>query len=97
MINDLFVAASVKGTEERLNAACIPYANEEKDAYRNYMKAWDSLDDKESFMRQTGIRSAFVLTDRTVTLIKIHLQRCSSSVRTSTGLSECRSRTMHRC
>ena len=52
MINDLLVAASVKGTEERLNAAGIPYEIEENDAYRNYMKAWDSLEDKESYMRQ---------------------------------------------
>ncbi|MBQ6456783.1 MAG: HaeIII family restriction endonuclease [Mogibacterium sp.] len=52
MINDLFVAACVKGTEERLNAAGIPYEIEENDAYRAYMNAWESSDKKDDLMRQ---------------------------------------------
>lgn len=52
MINDLFVAACVKGTEERLKAAGIPYEIEENDAYRGYMSAWENSDSQDELMRQ---------------------------------------------
>ena len=49
MINNLLVAACVKGTEERLKAAGIPYVIEENDAYRNYMSIWNRSKRKEGF------------------------------------------------
>lgn len=52
MINDLLVAACVKGTIERLENAGIPYEIEENDAYRDYMSAWENSDEKELLMRK---------------------------------------------
>ena len=52
MINNLLVAACVKGTEERLKAAGIPYVIEENDAYRNYMSIWNRSKKKEELMKQ---------------------------------------------
>ena len=52
MINNLLVAACVKGTEERLKAAGIPYVIEENDAYRNYMSIWNRSKKKEELMKK---------------------------------------------
>ena len=54
MINTLLVAASLKSMEEILKDNDIPYEIDEEAAYRNYMAAWDSSDqkDKDLFMRQ---------------------------------------------